>query len=153
MRFLLLFLLSVLLSPAQAQESIAGSARELPRFLKRFDVNEDGRIDEEENQAIRDYRRQLRREHRNSIDVNDDGEISATEIQLAREAISLRIREKRQRHFLQIAGPEGELTLEELRAVPGLTGTSEDYLSALFVRLDANQDSLISFPEFLARLR
>lgn len=128
-------------------------AGSLAAFLRPFDANQDGRLDAEEAQAARDYRRQLREERRNSIDANDDGRVTPAEIAAAREQIRATILERRRQRFIDLAGQDELLTLAELAILPQLAAANPAYLDALFVRLDQNEDGSVSFEEFTARLR
>ncbi len=133
-------------------EKTAISAR-LPEFLRVFDVNDDGVIDEEERQAIRDYRHQLREERRVSIDLDDDGEISIEEVAIARESIRESIATRRLERFSQIAGEDALLTFEELLIIPGISDLPPVTIEAIFARLDADESGAVDVDEFYQRLR
>ena len=47
----------------------------LPEFLVKYDLNEDGVLDEEERQAAKDARKNRAKEKRASWDTDEDGEI------------------------------------------------------------------------------
>ena len=134
---------------------VAGTAKgsSLAAFLRPFDADQNGRLDAEEAQAARDYRRQLREQRRNTIDLNDDGQISPAEVRAARKQIRETILERRQKRFTDLAGQDGLLTVKELALLPQLLRVNPDYLNALFVRLDADEDGAVTFEEFSARLR
>ena len=125
----------------------------LPEFLQQYDVNEDGVIDEEERQAIREARRAAREERRAAIDTDGDGEISAEEREAAREDIRERMAERRAEKFAEIAGDDGLLSLEEFAAIPGIARLPEGRVAALFGRLDADESGDVSLEEFNGRLR
>ncbi|MGB0326545.1 MAG: EF-hand domain-containing protein [Akkermansiaceae bacterium] len=125
----------------------------LPEFLQQYDVNEDGVIDEEERQAIREARRAAREERRAAIDTDGDGEISAEEREAAREDIRERMAERRAEKFAEIAGDDGLLSLEEFAAIPGIARLPEERVAALFGRLDADESGDVSLEEFNGRLR
>lgn len=125
----------------------------LPEFLQQFDVNEDGKIDEEERQAIRETRRAAREERRNEIDTDGDGKISAEEREAVREAIRERIATKRAEKFAEIAGEDGLLTLEEFAALPVLRRLPDERVASLFARLDADESGDVTVEEFTSRLR
>jgi len=67
----------------------------LPEYLRQYDVNEDGRIDEEERQAIKAARKAARDQQHAEIDTDGDGQISAVESETARNFIRTKISEKR----------------------------------------------------------
>ncbi|MGJ8695844.1 MAG: EF-hand domain-containing protein [Verrucomicrobiaceae bacterium] len=137
---------------AQADEKSFGDGT-LPEFLQEYDVNEDGTIDEEERQAIKEARKAAREARRAEIDTDGDGEISQEEREAAREAIRAEIEAKRAEKFAEIAGEDGLLTLEEFAAIPHLEGAPEERVAAMFARLDANEDGSVDLDEFNARLR
>lgn len=139
-------------SLAQADDRSFGDGT-LPEFLQQYDLNEDGTIDEEERQAIRDARRAAREERRAMIDTDGDGEISSDEREAAREAIRERIAERRAENFAEIAGEDGLLSLEELAALPPLSRASEERIASIFARLDEDESGDVSLEEFNARLR
>jgi len=155
MKFTSLLIAGTILSGAslvQADEKTFGDGT-LPEFLQEYDVNEDGKIDEEERQAFKEARKATRDEHRAKIDTNDDGKISDEERQAARDAVRAAIEAKRAEKFAKIAGDDGLLSLEELSAVPHLKKLSAERIASIFARLDADENGGISLEEFNARLR
>lgn len=139
-------------SIAQADDKSFGDGT-LPEFLQQYDVNDDGVIDEEERQAIKDARKAAREERRAEIDTNDDGEISPEEREAAREAIRERIAAKRAEKFAEIAGDDGVLSPEEFAALPPLQRLSEERVASIFARLDHDDSGDVSLEEFSRRLR
>lgn len=137
---------------AQAGDRSIGDGT-LPEFLEQFDTNEDGIIDEEERQAIRDLRAKMREERRNSIDTDGDGKISREEIEAAREAMRQKIEERRLEKFNEIAGEDGLISPEEYATIPGVERLPEAIQEAIFARLDADESGDISSEEFFHRLR
>ena len=135
-----------------AQEKVFGNGS-LPDFLKHFDTDADGIIDEEERQAIRDLRTKLRQEKRKSIDLNQDGEISKDEIAGARRAIRARIEERRLLKFSEIAGEDFLISPEEYATIPGMHTLPDVIFEAIWDRLDTDGSGDISAGEFLFRLR
>ena len=55
----------------------------LPEFLVKYDLNEDGVLDEEERQAAKDARKNRAKERRALWDTDEDGEISKEEREAA----------------------------------------------------------------------
>jgi|GEM_PF-1846264 len=149
-----ILLTAVLLSSsfAQAQDRSIGE-RALPEFLQQFDTNEDGRLDAEERQAIRDFRLSNREERRNSLDLDGDGTISPEEIEAAREAIRERINRRRNSRFLEAAGEDELLSPEEFANLPGIQFLPEEMRDALFARLDVDENGSVDIDEFYHRLR
>jgi len=149
------FLLSALLAaPVAAQtEEVRADNNRLPVFLSHYDTNEDGVIDVEEEQAIREYGFQLGKERRNSIDSDDDGIISQDEIKAARKSIRKLIKARRVQYFKAIAGEDDVISEEEFLIHPALANLTEEMKQAIFARLDADQNGEVTTEEFLARLR
>ena len=81
------------LTIAQAGDKGVGDGT-LPEFLQQFDTNEDGKIDTEERQAIKELRDERRKERRDAIDTDGDGKISGEEKKAAHAAIRERIEER-----------------------------------------------------------
>lgn len=147
-----LLLALAIATPAIADQKVFGDGS-LPKFLKDFDTNGDGVIDEEERQAIRDLRAKLRESKRKSIDLNQDGEISPDEIQLAREALRAQIEERRLEKFSDIAGEDFLISPEEYATIPGMNTLPDVIFEAIWSRLDSDGNGAISADEFLLRLR
>lgn len=154
MKFKSLMIVSTLLGSATAAhaEKTFGDGT-LPEFLQEYDVNEDGKIDEEERQAIKTARKAARDARRAEIDTDGDGEISQEEREAARDAIRAAIEAKRAEKFSEIAGEDALISAEELAAIPHLENASAERIEALFGRLDADESGDITLEEFEARLR
>lgn len=140
------------LAPCQIREKTFGDGM-LPSFLADFDTNGDGRIDEEERQAIIEARKAAREERRAEIDTDGDGVISQEERDAAREALRQRILEKRRAKFNEFAGDDGVLSLAEFSSIPHMSRVPAEIKAAIFARLDRNDDGSVTFEEFIARLR
>lgn len=156
------------LSPASAGDRKRSFGEGLPDHLKEFDVDEDGKLDEEERQAAKDARKaareerkaaleERRAERRAEIDTDGDGEISDEEKKAAREAaraaLLAKIEERRAKHFNEIAGEDEVIDKEEFAALSPLKNKDEERVTALFARLDADESGGISLEEFNARLK
>ena len=140
------------ITAAQAGDKRVGDGT-LPEFLQQFDTNEDGKIDAEERQAIRELRDERRKERRAAIDTDGDGKISAEEKKAAHAAIRERIEDRRAERFAEIAGDDGLLTREEFGGIPGLANIPEEIADAMFARLDADKSGDVTLEEFNSRLR
>ena len=120
----------------------------LPEFLMRYDVNDDGIIDEEERQAIKEERKAARQSRRNS-----GGKMSLKERLAARDSIRERILSKRAKKFAEIAGEDGVLSLEELSSLPAFKNAFKERVDSIFARLDSDKSGDDSLEEFNQRLR
>ncbi|MDG1148868.1 MAG: EF-hand domain-containing protein [Akkermansiaceae bacterium] len=140
----------------------------LPEFLTKYDVNEDGSIDEEERQAIKEERKAARAGRLARIDTDGDGKISsdergllreqsiagrAEERELLRESLRKRIIAKRAEKFTGIAGDDGLLSLREMTDLKAFQNMSEERLASLFARLDTDNSGEVTLEEFNMRLR
>ena len=121
----------------------------LPEFLAKYDVNEDGSIDEEERQAIKEERKAARAGRRAKIDIDGDGKISLDQ----RELLRKRIIAKRAEKFTEIAGDDGVLSLTEMTDLKAFQNMPEERLTSLFARLDADNSGEVNLEEFNMRLR
>ena len=120
----------------------------LPEFLMRYDVNDDGIIDEEERQAIKEERKAARQSRRNG-----GGKMSLKERLAARDSIRERILSKRAKKFAEIAGDDGVLSLEELSSLPAFKNAFKERVDSIFARLDSDKSGDVSLEEFNQRLR
>ena len=150
MRIFTLLLITIAAS-AFAKEKVFGNGS-LPAFLKHFDTNSDGLIDEEERQAIRDLRAKLREKKRTSIDLDQDGKISENEIMMARAALREQIDHRRLQKFSSIAGEDNRISREEYLTIPGVRSLPDFILEAIWSRLDTDGSGHVSPEEFLSRL-
>ena len=132
----------------------------LPEILQQFDLNEDGRIDEEERQAAKEARRQARAERRAALmeewDTDGDGELSREERNAAREAAReerrAALQERREEMFADVAGEDECLDWDEFRDLKPFRRKPQWYVASIFRRVDTNDDDCISFEEFTSRL-
>ena len=146
---------SSLLTGAVIADHIAKSFGDgtLPEFLTKYDVNEDGSIDEEERQAIKEERKAARVGRRARFDIDGNGKLSLDERESLRESLRKRITAKRVEKFTEIAGEDGLLSLTEMADLKAFQNMSEERLSSLFARLDADNSSDVTLEEFKMRLR
>lgn len=150
MRIFTLLLITIAAS-AFSKEKVFGNGS-LPAFLKHFDTNSDGLIDEEERQAIRDLRAKLREKKRTSIDLDQDGKISENEIMMARAALREQIDHRRLQKFSSIAGEDNRISREEYLTIPGVRSLPDFIFEAVWSRLDTDGNGHVSPEEFLSRL-
>ncbi|MDA7527306.1 hypothetical protein N8588_01725 [Akkermansiaceae bacterium] len=124
----------------------------LPEFLMRYDVNEDGIIDEEERQAVKEERKAARK--KNSNEFGPSRNITSLEERLAaRNSIRERILSKRAEKFAKIAGKDGVLSLEEFTSLPPFKNAISERISSIFKRLDSDSSGDVTLEEFNSRLR
>jgi hypothetical protein len=143
---------TVMTSSVIADERMFGNGS-LPEFLQQFDTNNDGEIDEEERQAIRDLRAKMRDHQKKSIDLNEDGEVSPDEIEAARDALRIKIEARRLAKFSSIAGEDALISREEYNTIPGIDRLPDFVFEAIWGRLDIDGSDDITAKEFLSRLR
>ena len=129
----------------------------LPEFLAKFDLDDNGLLDEEERQAARADRRDRARERREEWDVDGDGEISTEEREEAREALRAKIEEHHRERFLEVDnGEDGALNLDEFAGIGALERLADrrpQALQRIFNRLDQDDNGNISVDEFIEHLR
>ena len=143
------------LSFATAGERTIGDGN-IPDFLAEFDINEDGVIDEEERQLMKEARKQKREERRAQWDTNGDGEIDEEEREAAREAQRARREERRLEKF-NAADTDGDgvLSFDEFTAIKAVARLAERHpekVQAIYNRLDKDESGDISPDEFLSHL-
>lgn len=146
------FALAAITTLVIADDRLFGNGS-LPDFLRQLDTNKDGEIDEEERQAIRDLREKMRQHQKKSLDLNEDGEISPSEIASAREALRIKIEERRLAKFTAIAGEDGLISREEYATIPGIDSLPDFVFDAIWGRLDVDGSGDVTASEFLNRLR
>jgi len=139
----------------------------LPEIFKPFDVDGDGKLNEEERQALRDAIRagelprpeRPDRPHGNPWDTNGDGVLSDEEKAAAQAAIRARIEAQRTRRFNELdKDDDGFLSLEELKCIPGIR---DDHAARILSHLDKDPDGdgpeiadgKVSLAEFLGAIR
>ena len=125
----------------------------LPEFLEKFDVNGDGKIDEEERQAIKDAREARHEDWIAQWDTDGDGRLSLAEREAAKAALRAKIEEKRNERFAEVAGEDGVIDTEEFAAIPAFSKVGAERVAALFARIDADSSGGIDLEEFNSRLR
>ena len=132
----------------------AGTGTCLPAYLAQYDVNGDGVIGTEEQQAMVQARDQIRKGLRPDWDTDRDGKISDQERDQAKLQLCDIITESRTTRFLaaDTDGVEG-LSYDEFILLPGMAKKLVDkpeVVLAIFDRLDADDNGTISLDEFLA---
>jgi len=152
-RFLPLLSLTLALGLSSANAGDRSFGDGLPAFLRHFDTNDDGVIDEEERQAVKAARQARHEEWIAQWDADGDGEVSGDEIDAVRQSIRDRIEATRTERFNTLAGDDGLLSLDEFSAIPGLSWLSDERVQALFDRMNTDPSDDVTLEEFNARLR
>ena len=98
LKFLPVAVLAIGIGFANAGRDRTFGDGKLPEMLAQFDLNEDGKIDEEERQAAKEARRAARAERRaahiSEFDTDGDGELSFQEYL---KAVNVRIPKKKKK--------------------------------------------------------
>ena len=129
----------------------------LPEFLVKYDLNEDGVLDEEEKQAAKDARKNRAKERRAKWDADEDGKISKEEREAARDELRAKIEEKRLSRFAEVdTDSDGSLSAEEFGAIGSierLAKWSPKSVEKIFSRLDDDESAGITADEFTLHLK
>lgn len=153
----------------QQKQKRFGDGTCLPKYLDHYDVDGDGVINTEEKQVMEQARDQIRKQLRKDWDKDGDGKICDKEKKQARTRLRAMMEETRLERFWEAEddedGDEG-LSLtdpyaeSEFGQLPGIanklaTGDPEKValVEAIFDRLDADDDGLITEEEFMAAVR
>lgn len=139
---------------AQQQQKRFGTGTCLPAYLAQYDVNGDGVIGMEEQQVMVQARDQIRKGLRADWDTNGDGKISDQERDQARLRLRDMIDECRSTRFVAAdTDLDGALSYEEFVLLPGMLNKTVEWVDAIFARLDADGDALVTLEEFLAAVQ
>ncbi|RYD32335.1 MAG: hypothetical protein EOP87_13040 [Verrucomicrobiaceae bacterium] len=122
-----------------------GASTSAPAFL---DVNGDGVISESERQAYEEARANARVSGGEKWDSNHDGTVDEGERQAAVAILKGRMDSKVASLFLDLAGEDEMLTLDEFATLPRFAKTPPQVAGNLFNRLDVDQDGYVSLVEF-----
>ena len=144
----------------QPQGKTFGEGAGLPKYLRHYDVKGgpngtgDGQLDQEECQAMEQARKQIRKQLQQDFDTDGDGQLCKAEQDKARERLRAMIDEQRVLRFNEANtdGVEG-LTIDEFSTLPGMVNKEDDLVLAIFDRLNADGDEVITESEFLAAVR
>jgi len=129
----------------------------LPKYLDHYDVDGDGVINTEEKQVMEQARDQIRKQLRKDWDENGDGKVCDKEKEKARTRLRAMIEETRLVRFEEAdLDDDGALSKAEFETLPGMANKlpdGQDKVDAIFDRLDADDDGLITVEEFMAAVR
>ena len=142
--------ISTLLAALLIQAAIAvppQMATGVPAFL---DTDGDGKISDAERQAFNESRAKGRDKdsERTNWDTNGDGTVDEEERLAAVETLKSKMKVKLAYLFLDLAGDDGVLSLEEFSSLPQFKHTPPQPAANLFKRLDENDDGLVTIEEF-----
>ncbi|MEN8785723.1 MAG: S8 family serine peptidase [Akkermansiaceae bacterium] len=123
----------------------------LPELLQQCDINNDGRIDIEERQAIKSSLKIMRAIRRNQTE--NGVVVSDNTRQIIQEEIRKGIEQRRADEFAQISGHDEVLSHKEFGLIPVFSGASPERINVLFKSLDNDKSGDVNFDEFIAHLR
>jgi Ca2+-binding EF-hand superfamily protein len=139
---------------AQQQQKRFGTGTCLPAYLAQYDVNGDGVIGTEEQQAMVQARDQIRKGLRPDWDTNGDSKISDQERDQAKLRLRDMIDECRSTRFVAAdTDLDGALSYIEFAELPGMVSKDEALVETIFARIDADGDGLVTLAEFLAAVQ
>jgi Ca2+-binding EF-hand superfamily protein len=139
---------------AQQQQKRFGTGTCLPAYLAQYDVNGDGVIGTEEQQAMVQARDQIRKGLRPDWDTNGDSKISDQERDQAKLRLRDMIDECRSTRFVAAdTDLDGALSYEEFVLLPGMVNKDVALVEQIFAKLDADGDELVTLEEFLAAVQ
>lgn len=149
-------LLTVALALALASASSAAPTHKgkiLSKVPSWIDTDGDGKISEAERQAFIDARRDAPRGLLKKWDLDGDGKVSEEERKAAVEALDAKVEERRTELFIDIAGPDEKMTLDEFTTIPAVEALPEKERKKLFRKLDKDKDDRVCLEEFLKKIR
>lgn len=118
----------------------------VPAFL---DTDGDGKISEAERQAFADSRAAARQSKGpKNWDTNGDGTVDEEERLAAVATLKSRLETKLASLFLDLAGDDAVLTLEEFSTLPQFKNVPPQTAANLFNLLDSDDDGVVTIGEF-----
>lgn len=139
------------LTTAWAKPALAPAR--LTATLKLFDVDGNGKLDEEERLAAKDALAKKREEIIAEWDKDGDGKLSRTELAAFRKDLIEKIQANRLAKFLEVAGEDELISAEEFAALPAFEGRAADKVTKLFNALDRDKSTKLTFVEFARSFR
>ncbi len=125
----------------------------LTSLLKMFDIDGNGKLDEEERLAAKDYLEKKREEIIAEWDKDGDGKLSRTEMAAFRKSLREKIQANRLAKFLEAAGEDELISAEEFAALPAFAEREPERVAMLFSGLDRDKSGSLTFAEFSRSFR
>jgi hypothetical protein len=128
-----------------------GASTGIPAFL---DTDGDGKVSEAERQAFAESRAAAREggsasgKGNSKWDSNGDGTVDESEREAAVQALKSRLDAKLANLFLDLAGDDELLSLEEFATLPQFKNVPPQTAANLFNLLDADDDGSVTLAEF-----
>jgi Ca2+-binding EF-hand superfamily protein len=124
-----------------------GAIANIPAWL---DIDGDGVISELERQAFSAARKDAGKNLTDHWDEDEDGELDELEQESAMDALEQGARRKLAELFSNVAGEDGQLSIDEFLAISPVAEMSPDTASQLFTLLDTDGSGMVSLDEFIA---
>lgn len=122
-----------------------GAKTSVPAFL---DTDGDGKISVAERLAFAESRAAARSGGNKNWDTNGDGVVDEDERIAAVATLKARLEARVASIFLDLAGDDGLLTLEEFATLPQFKNVPPQTAANLFNLLDADDDGFVTLEEF-----
>lgn len=126
-----------------------GASTGIPAFL---DTDGNGKISEAERQAFAESRAAARSGGDRSWDTNGDGAVDEAERLAAVETLKSRLETKLASLFLDLAGDDELLSLEEFATLSQFKNVPPQTAANLFNLLDSDDDGAVTLAEFFRGL-
>jgi hypothetical protein len=117
----------------------------IPGFL---DTDGDGKVSEAERQAFAASRSAARGGGNSKWDTNGDGKVDEAERQAAVDTLKSRLETKLANLFLDLAGDDELLSLEEFATLPQFKNVPPQTAANLFNLMDSDDDGTVTLDEF-----
>ena len=125
----------------------------LTALLKMFDIDGNGKLDEEERIAAKDDLAKQREEIVAEWDKDGDGKLSRSEMAAFRKSVRDKIHANRLAKFLEVAGEDELISPEEFAALPSFAEREAEKVTKLFNALDRDKSGQLTFVEFSRTFR
>jgi uncharacterized membrane protein YgcG len=145
LKFLFALLIGVSFASA-APQLPSGAIAQIPAWL---DTDGDGVVSELERHAFAEARKNGGKSFTDQWDEDDDDDLDENEQESAMNALAEGARRKLCELFLNVAGDDGLLSLEEFTLIPAVSDLSPEKINPLFDLLDTDKDGFVSLDEFI----